>query len=79
MSTLPNLGFTITIKTLDGTKPYHYVLVQHPNKELIDNHSMQGVATFCNSYCLDAVKQEANRLAKLLGVPFEDIKYETVS
>ena len=79
MSTLPDLGFTITIKTLDGTKPYHYVLVQHPKKELINNHSMHGVATFCNSYYLEAVEQEAKRLAKLLGVPLENIQRETVA
>lgn len=80
MNTSPNLGFSIAIKTLNsGVKPYYYVLVEHPNKDYINNHTMTGIATFCTTHCFEAVEQEAGRLARLLGVPLEDIQRIIVS
>ena len=80
METSPNLGFTISIKTLNsGVKPYHYVLVEHPDKDYVDNRSMDGVATFCTSSCREAVELEATKLAKLLGVPLDNIQRIIVS
>lgn len=80
METSPNLGFTISIKTLNsGVKPYHYVLVEHPDKNYVNNHNMDGVATFCTSNCLESVELEATKLAKLLGVPLENIQRIIVS
>ena len=80
MTTSPNLGFSITIKTLNsGAKPYYYVLVEHPNKDYVNNHSMDGVATFCTTHSEEAVEKEATRIAKLLGVDLEDIQRIIVS
>lgn len=79
MSSPVDLGFTITVKTLNGLKPYHYVLVEHPNKTYINPKTMTGVSTFCNSPNLDSVKKEAYKLANLLGIPLEKIKYITVN
>lgn len=79
MSSPVDLGFTITVKTLNGLKPYHYVLVEHPNKTYINPKTMTGVSTFCNSPNLDVVQKEANKLAKLLGIPSANIKHVTIS
>lgn len=79
MSSPVDLGFTITVKTLNGLKPYHYVLVEHPNKTYINPKTMTGVSTFCNSPNLDVVQKEAKKLAKLLGIPSDNIKHVTIS
>lgn len=80
MNTSPNLGFSISIKTLNsGVKPYYYLLVEHPNKDYVNNRNMDGVATFCTTHSKEAVEREAERMAKLLGVPVEDIQRIIVS
>ena len=40
---------------------------------------MDGVATFCTSSCKEAVELEATKLAKLLGVPLDNIQRIIVS
>lgn len=65
-----NLGFKVTVKTLRTSKPLHYVLIEHPDKEY---RKQLGKGTFYQTESLQAAYVQANKFANVLGIPLEDI------